>query len=211
MKYMYISQNKKDAEEQRRKQQELDQFYQKNRAAEKDSERQDERENENEARLASRARYLKDALLHWRAPEFEVSDRDRKWYFGVTAVLLAIVAYAVFTNALIMAITFILIGMVGYIYIHKEPRTLDFALTEDGVIAGREIYEFENMRSFWIFYEEDGLQVISFHSNSYLLPYVHIPIHDQDPVVIREILLEHLDEEKHEPGMLEVLDRILHL
>ena len=210
---MYISQNKKDVEEQERKQQELDYFYQKKQLQSRALEEQNEQNEaaEVEAKRVSRARYLKDALLHWRAPEFEVSDRDRKWYFGVTTVLLAIVAYAVFTNALIMAITFILIGTVGYIYIHKEPRTLDFALTEEGVIAGREIDEFDSLRSFWIFYEEDGLQVISFHTSSYLLPYVHIPIHDQDPVAIREILLEHLDEEKHEPGMLEVLDRILHL
>ncbi len=183
---MYISQNKKDEEDQKRKQSEVDSFYQKNRGEEA-------------------------ALLHWRAPEFEVTDRDHKWYFYVTAILLIIVAYAIFTNSLIMAITFILIGMVGYIYIHKEPRILDFALTEDGIVAGREIYDFADMKSFWIFYEEDGLQVVSFHTNSYLLPYLHVPIHDQDPVKIREILLEYLSEEKHEPGILEVLDRVLHL
>lgn len=149
--------------------------------------------------------------LSWRAPEFEKYARDRKWYFYITAVLLAVIAYAVFTNGLIMAITFILIGMIGYIYIHKEPRVLNFMLTEDGVVAGREIYDFENMQSFWIFYEEDGLQVISFHTHNYLLPYFHVPIHDQDPTQIREILLDYLPEEKHEPGIMEILDRILHL
>ncbi|MFA7319801.1 MAG: hypothetical protein WC022_04375 [Parcubacteria group bacterium] len=153
----------------------------------------------------------KEPFLSWRAPEFEVSSRDRKWYFYVTATLLFIIAYAIFTNSLIMAITFILIGMVGYIYIHKEPRILNFALTEEGVVAGREIYEFGNLKSFWIFYEEDDLQVISFHTNSYLLPYFHVPIHNQDPAAIREILLDHLAEEKHQPGIMEVLDRILHL
>jgi hypothetical protein len=153
----------------------------------------------------------KGTLLSWRAPEFEVSSRDHKWYIYVTTVLLVIIAYAIFTNGLIMAITFILIGMVGYIYIHKEPRVLDFALTEDGVVAGREIYVFDNLKSFWIFYEENDLQVISFHTSSYLLPYIHVPIHDQDPAAIREILLDYLSEEKHEPGIMEVLDRILHL
>ena len=195
---MYIGQNKRDIEEQKMRESEIDLF-------------ESEGEELIETKHFSKPFHLKDAFLHWRAPEFEVSSRDRKWYFYVTAVLFAIVAYAVFVDALIMAITFILIGMVGYIYIQKEPRTLDFALTEDGVVAGREIYEFDNLKSFWIFYEEQGLQVISFHTNSYLLPYIHVPIHDQDPTEIREILLDFLSEEKHEPGIMEVLDRVLHL
>lgn len=150
-------------------------------------------------------------LLEWQAPEFEMLPRDHKWYFYITAALLVVIAYALYTNGLIMAITFILIGVLGYIYIHKEPRILNFSITEEGIIAGREIYDFDNMRSFWIFYEEDGLQVISFHSHSYLLPYLHVPIHDQDPAEIREILLDYLPEEKHALGAVETLEHILRL
>jgi len=166
---------------------------------------------QNESAPSRRGHRNSGALLSWRAPEFETLGRDRKWYFYATFALLAIIAYALYTNALIMAITFILAGVVGYIYINKDPRILNFAITENGVIAGREIYDFDNMLSFWIFYEEDGLQVISFHSNSYLLPYLHIPVHDQDPAEIRKILLDYLPEEKHEPGMLETLERVMHL
>ncbi|HAT74113.1 MAG: hypothetical protein US30_C0006G0010 [Candidatus Moranbacteria bacterium GW2011_GWF2_36_839] len=156
-------------------------------------------------------KHSRDVRLHWRAPEFETFERDRKWYFYITAILIAIVAYAIFTNGLVMAITFILIGVVGYIYIEKDPRTLDFMLTRDGVVAGREIYDFDNIRSFWVFYEEDGLRVISLHTESYLAPFIHIPIHDQDPTEIRKILLEYIPEEEHKPGMMDTLDRLLRL
>ncbi|HRY82376.1 MAG TPA: hypothetical protein P5232_01550 [Candidatus Moranbacteria bacterium] len=156
-------------------------------------------------------KYSKDVFLHWRAPEFETFERDRKWYLYISAILIAIIAYAIFTNGLVMAITFILIGVVGYIYIEKEPRTLDFMITKDGVIAGREIYDFDNLKSFWIFYEEDGLRVISLHTESYLAPFIHIPIHDQDPSEIRKILLQYIPEEEHKPGMMDTLDRLLRL
>lgn len=150
-----------------------------------------------------------DDLLSWRAPEFEIFERDRKWYLYITIVLLAVVTYAIIMNALVMAITFILVGAVGYIYVHAKPRILTFMITEDGVVAGRDIYEFKNLNSFWIFYEPEGVRVISLHTKSHLVPYVHIPIHDQDPAKIREILLDFIPEEKHEPGMVETLDRIL--
>ena len=155
--------------------------------------------------------HSEDVFLAWRAPEFEKFERDRKWYFVVALILAAIVSYAIWTNSLVMAITFILIGVVGYVYVEKEPRELYFAITPDGVIAGREIYEFDSLISFWIFYEPGDIKVISLKTKSHLAPYVHIPIHDQDPVAIREILLDYIEEEKHEPGLMEVMDRLLRL
>ena len=154
---------------------------------------------------------MKNVKMHWRAPEFEIFERDQKWYLYVSFILVAIVAYAIFTNSLMMAITFILIGMMGYIYLKKDPRILDFMITSDGVVAGREIYVFENLKSFWVFYEEDDLRVISLHTKSYLAPYIHIPIDDQDPSEIRKILLDYLPEEEHKPGAIDTLDRVLRL
>jgi hypothetical protein len=110
-----------------------------------------------------------------------------------------------------MAITFILIGVVGYIYMNKEPRTLNFIITEDGVVAGREIYEFDNLESFWIFYSPEDIKVISLRTKSHMVPHVHIPIHNEDPVKIREILLERIPEEKQEQGLVETLERLLRI
>lgn len=150
----------------------------------------------------------KNVRLSWRGFEFEATEKDQKWYLTISAILIAIIAYAIFTNGLVMAITFILIGVVGYIYIKKEPRILDFMITRDGIIAGREVYDFDNIKSFWIFYEED-LRVVSFHMESYLMPYIHIPIHNQDPLEIRKILLEYIPEEEYKPGIADALDRLL--
>jgi hypothetical protein len=151
-----------------------------------------------------------DTLLHWKAPEFEVFERDRKWYLYITLILLAVVAYAVYSNSLIMAITFILVGAVGYIHIHKEPQILDFMITEEGVTAGQEIYEFENLKSFWIFYEPN-IKAISLHVKSRILPYIHVPLGDQNPVRIREILLKYIPEEKHQLGAIEIIGEIFKL
>ncbi len=151
------------------------------------------------------------ALARWQAPEFETYERDRRWEMYLALVLAAIVAYAVFTNSPIMAITFILIGVVAYIYMNKEARILDFMVTSDGVVAGKELYPFENIKSFWIFYEPDGKKVISLHTRSYLPPYVHIPIHEEDPVELREILLQYVPEIKQEEGVIDTLERLLRI
>ena len=155
--------------------------------------------------------YSGEVYFHWRAPEFEIVERDKKWYFYVSLILLLIVSYAIFMNSLVMAITFILIGAVGYIHINKKPRNLEFAITSEGVIAGREIYEYENLKSFWIFYEAEGIKIISLHTKSYLAPFVHIPIHSEDPAAIRETLMEYIPEEKQENNFFEIANRLLRL
>jgi hypothetical protein len=110
-----------------------------------------------------------------------------------------------------MAITFILLGVVGYIHINKEPRILDFMITYDGIVTGRELYEYDNLRSFWIFYQPEGKKVISLHTMSTLVPFVHVPIDEEDPVHLRELLLHFLPEEKHEEGLVELFERILRI
>lgn len=151
----------------------------------------------------------KNILAHWRAPEYEVFERDKKWYLVVTLVLLGIVGWAIYSNSPVMAITFILIGIVGYFHINREPSIMDFMITPDGVAAGREIYEFDDLKSFWIFYEPEGLRVISLHNKEGFTPYVHIPIHEENPAHIRQILLEFIPEEKREPGLMEIMERLL--
>ncbi len=152
-----------------------------------------------------------DVLFHWQAPEYEMIRGDRRWYLYLSLILFAIIGYAVFTNSPIMAITFILIGVVEYIYINKEPRTLTFKITPEGIFAGNELYPFENIKSFWILYEPPHIRVISLHTKGTLLPFIHIPVHDEDPVKIRGILLEHISEEKQEMRFVDTLERLLRL
>lgn len=150
----------------------------------------------------------RDVLMHWRAQEFEESVRGHRWHLFAALLLILIIAFAIYMDAMVMAITFILIGIVGYIYMGKAPRVLNFMITYDGILAGKELYNFKTLKSFWIFYE-DGLKVISIHTDGYLSPFVHIPLADQDPVEVREILIKYIPEKEHEWTILDRLERLI--
>jgi len=168
-----------------------------------------EAEEENLEKNETLEKVLENSLMHWQAPEYEKYEKGRRWYLYAALVLLAIIGYAVYTNSPIMAITFILIGVVGYIFINREPKTIGFAITRDGIIAGREIYEFDHIKSFWIFYEPHDIKVVSLHTKSMFMPFVHIPIHEEDPVEIRRILLEYTPEVKQDPSLVDTFERLL--
>ena len=150
-----------------------------------------------------------DELLAWSAPEFEKPEKTGRWYLVVAGILAMIIFYALFKNGPIMAITFILIGVTGYLMLNKEPRMMVFRITEDGIVVGRQIYEFEHMQSFWIFYNPPYEKVLSLHLKGSLVPYLHIPVDNEDPVKIRETLLKFIPEIKQEKSMVDTVERFL--
>ena len=152
-----------------------------------------------------------EVLYSWEAPEYEVYEKSNRWYVISAVFLIAIIAYALVTNGPIMAVTFILIGIVGYIHLLKDPRIISFALTSEGVMADNQLYAYEDIFSFWIFYEEHNVKIISLHTKAPMLPFVHLPIHMEDPVQLREILMDYIPEIKQDPSLIDALARVLHI
>ena len=165
----------------------------------------DEQANRSEERGMGR-------ILHqWKAPEFEIYEKSTRWYFVFAIFISVMVVYALATNGPIMAITFILLGIVGYIYLQKDPRVITFSITSKGVTADKEMYLYENIHSFWIFYDPPHTKTICLHTKASMLPLVHIPLRDQDPVKLRELLLQNIPEIKQDPGLIDAIERVLHI
>lgn len=155
---------------------------------------------------------LDEPTFSWEAPEYEHFEKHPHWYWLMGIILLAIIIYALATNSIIMAITFILIGMLGYVYAERQPRTIKMQITPDGLHADNYFYEYDNLKSFWIFYEAaKGIRSLSLHSKKAFLPYIHIPIGNANPILIRETLLQHLPEIKQELTILDRLERLIGL
>jgi len=161
------------------------------------------------------SRYIKEqpenVLVKWRGPDFEKYSHSKRWYTWLTLAVVAIVFYAVWSNSIIMALVFVLIWIVGYLQVSRVPKVLDFAVTYDGILVGDEMYEFDKIKSFWIFYEPPHTRIISLHMQDGLRPYLHIPLHQVDPVIVHEKMVEFIPEEKQELGMVEVAERLLNL
>jgi hypothetical protein len=53
------------------------------------------------------------------------------------------------------------------------------------------------------------VKIISLKIKNKFLPFIHIPVHNEDPVKLREILLEFVNEEKQEPSAVDTFERII--
>ncbi|MFZ2187588.1 MAG: hypothetical protein WAV46_03135 [Candidatus Moraniibacteriota bacterium] len=152
-----------------------------------------------------------EVLLYWQAPEHEPLELGPRSTIVVTLLLIAIIAYALYTNSPLMAITFILIGVVGYLSLYHEPRVLTFMVTAKGIIAGNEFYAFDTLESFFIYTEPPFENILSIRTEGKLVPYVHIPAMGVNIDVLRDTLDEFIPEEKHQPGLVDTLEKLLHI
>lgn len=150
-------------------------------------------------------------LFSWVAPEHIHVRPNPRAIMVATALLFATIAYALYTDSALMAITFILIGVVGYLFLTKDPQEVEFIITREGIVVGRNLYAFEDIHSFWIFDEAPLENVLSIHSYGVLAPYIHLPLGDLDHDTIRELMLQYIPEEKQEPRLVDIVEKMLHI
>jgi len=193
----------------------LDDFY--NRptreeiARQETSSRQQQQRQEDIEHERRQSEQAGEIILSWDAPEFEVYEKSTRWYLiaGIFVVIMAI--WGLVTDSPIMSITFILIGIVGYIQLQRDPTIRTFSITTTGLLVGKELYPYENITSFWIFYDPPHMKIISLHTTAKFLPFVHIPLGTEEPAAIHEALTPYVPEIEQHPSIVDTLEKVLHI
>jgi hypothetical protein len=146
--------------------------------------------------------------IAWEAREYERKPKSATWFAIAGIVLAGMIIYAIITQSPIMAITFILIGVVGYLFINREYPIISVVIDVDGIHVGKEMYPYENIRSFWIFYEPGEEKALSLHTNGDLTPFVRVPLGDKmSPLHLRTLLLQFLPERRHPQQLIDILEK----
>jgi len=172
------------------------------------------REKGNAATKKTLAEHVEKAsVLH----AFKVSEEKNPanlLILGVTALLgIALIAYFAFSGNYLAAFFFLLAGMlVAYGIYQKKPREVICKIRVQGVQINRDLYPYETLKSFWIFYDPPHHQELSIRSRkAFTGGYIKISLGDEDPVKIREILIKFLPERKQEEALVDVFARLVGL
>lgn len=118
-------------------------------------------------------------------------------------------AYIFFQNNILTAIFFFLISLIITIFTFKEKRTIFWEITRHGVTIDASFYPFRDLKTFWIEYQPNFIKEISFKSKKWHQGYLKIPLQKENPLKIREFLLDFLPEERHEDTLVETINRKL--
>lgn len=142
----------------------------------------------------------------WEFPEFVNEKKSKKWLIGVSALVLALIIYAIISAnllfAMILAISVFIVILQGF----QDPRPVEVSVGEDGIVVGNKFYPYRALASFWIVYEPPRSKYLYLDFKNSVKKSLPIPLEEANPLEIRAALLNHLDEDIEKEG--EELDEI---
>lgn len=142
-------------------------------------------------------------ILQWDFPEFAKHSRGVGWYITASIVAGGLIVWAAFSQNYLFIILILLACIILLRQGVHEPRRIRIALTADGIsISTGKTYLYDALSHFWIIYKPPETKSLFFTFKSGLRPDLIIPLEDQNPIKIREVLSQFLPENldrEHEP------------
>ena len=117
----------------------------------------------------------------------------------MAAIEILVIIYCFFAQNFLFALIAILVGVILVVHSQQQPPELDCHIFEDGVKAGNKFYEWEDIKAFRIVYEPPHAKFLYIDLKNVLARDFAIPLNDQNPLQVREVLKRYLMEDLTRP------------
>ncbi len=161
----------------------------------------------------SQGPYFGEEVFRWEVDEYERHARGPIWYSVAFLVGLSLVLYAIVTRNFLFAIIVIMAGVIIALSTLREPQRIPFLVTTRGVALGSQFIAYKDLKSFWILYEPPHTKKLYVDFRSPITPHLAVPLEDQDPLELREALLQFIMEDptQEDESLTELLGRVMKL
>lgn len=151
-------------------------------------------------------------LQQWQAPEFLKYERGKVWYIVMGTLSALLIMYAIWTNAVTMAIAFIVLVGVYYISHHKDPKIIDVQLTSFGIHVGKKVIPYNQVKAFWVIHHPPHINYLKLLTSDSFMSEITIQLGTKSPGSIRTTLIKHVPEyEGRGESMVDILIRATRL
>lgn len=160
-----------------------------------------------------------DILASWEFPEHETIERGKWWYLIFIILIIGCLVYSYYDRNPMFVV--ILTGFIILYFVieRREPLLVRATLTPTGIFINNKFLEYQSFENFYIIYQPPQTK------NLYLQPkaglksvlllqsVILLPLMDENPIAIREILLKFLPEDlsKEEIPATDGISRLLKL
>ncbi|MEN9647483.1 MAG: hypothetical protein RLY57_287 [Candidatus Parcubacteria bacterium] len=145
--------------------------------------------------------------ISWQAHEYFHQEKSNDWYWGLGIVATTAAILAIILGNTLFALVIILFAFASGMQAHREPRLLNFELTNRGIVINHVLYPYSTLESFSI--GEQHLNKpdpkVLIKSKKVMMSYIHLPVEEIDIEDVRDYLLMYLREEELEESFLEKL------
>ncbi len=139
---------------------------------------------------------------------FQARTDAHRFRHRIIMVALAIVGMLVaWWQSSWLTATVVLVGLGAWELWEWHARPMAVRLDTTGVTVDGRHLPYAQVASFDLHAMPDGGVDLSMKTSSRLMPLLRIPLNDQDPLVIRDLLLRYVPEERHEAPLMDWLIR----
>jgi hypothetical protein len=150
-------------------------------------------------------------IITWTAPAYQHYHRG-KWWFAASALAGAgLVTYSFITANFLFAVLVVMFAIIVVLQSVHQPRTLDVAVTDMGVLLGERFIPHRDLKSFWFVYDPP-VKNLYLEFRRGLFPHEVVLMDNQNPLEVRDALKQFLPEDfEHEEPNFELFARIFKL
>ena len=148
-----------------------------------------------------------DESLKWSAPEYHHYERSKDWFWavGIITICIAVLAF-VFNNALFGVLILLSAGILVF-YAIRIPQDVNYEINKRGITVGKELHPYLTIEAFWVETRGSGEPKIILKSKKAIMPYIIIPVHEDDADEMAAVLRNFLEEkELAEPSSHKVME-----
>ncbi len=145
-------------------------------------------------------------IVSWITPEFTYHKKGLGWFIALALIAIVFFIIALIMQNYIFALLVLLASFLIYIQALKKPPKIKVAIAEEGITVRETLFLYKELSSFWLF-EEPEIRILSLESKKLLRPRISIPLAQQNPNEIRQILIGFIPERRQEETLTDMLAR----
>jgi len=146
-------------------------------------------------------------LISWTAQEFVKKEKEKTWFIVFGIIALAFFATGILMKNYIFSVMIALASFLVFVQALRHPQKIKTAILEDGIVVNDlSKIVFKEIKSFWIF-EEANFTSLCLETKKLAQSKIYLPLGQQTPDSIRQILIKFIKEIKQEESLIDVLTR----
>lgn len=106
-------------------------------------------------------------------------------------------------QSILIIVFFVFAIGVALLHHRRKVQAIPISITLASITIGKKIYFHREFRSFWIEYASGGIRELSLQTKAWYMPYIKIPLHNQNPVAVRSLMMQVLPEQEHEISLVD--------
>jgi len=152
----------------------------------------------------------KNSLIYsYQALEFDKYHKAPTWYVMFSVIFVLLLIYAIIQRSPITFIVFVLLFVVTLLISSKDPKEILVEINKSGInLDKKTTFRYQDIDSFGIFIKDD-IRFISIYLIEGLMRYARIPLGEENPEDIADILEQYIPREDGKERFMDTIDHIL--